>query len=149
MNCDNIKELSFAYFKDEIDVEQRQKIESHLHSCRSCSNFYLFTKMNFAKIEEARLKENDPYFYPALMAKIENQNTSSTLISRNPVLRLSLVSLILLISIFSGLFIGNYSAELYNSSTNITEPTSEQQLGLDLANNEIDIFNDLYINDDE
>jgi predicted anti-sigma-YlaC factor YlaD len=149
MNCENIKNLSLAYFEEDMKSEQRQMVENHLQSCQSCSEFYLFTKMNFVEIEKSKRKENDPYFYSALMAKIENQNAPSTVLSRQPMLRLSLISLVLVFSVFSGLFIGNYSAEVLNSTADITETTTVEQLGFDLANNEIDIFNNLTTNDNE
>lgn len=151
MNCDNIKNLSLEYFGSNIDSEQRTNIENHLQNCKSCSQFYLFSKINYLEIEKSKRTENDPYFYSALMAKIENQNSRSTILSRNPSFRISLVAIIMVISIFGGLLIGSYSAEILNANlTTVNETiTTEDQLGFDLANNELDIFTDLNNNNNE
>jgi len=151
MNCDNIKNLSLEYFGDDLDSEQRQMIENHLQTCKSCSQYYVFSKINYFEIEKSKRTENDPYFYSALMAKIENQNSNSTILSRNPSLRLSLVSIMMVISIFGGLLIGSYSAEILNTNTTTVNETitSEDQLGFDLANNELDIFTDLNTSNNE
>lgn len=151
MNCDNIKKLSLEYFGEEVDSEQRQMIENHLQSCKSCSQYYLFSKINYLKIEKSKRTENDPYFYSALMVKMENQDSQSTILSRNPSLRLSLAAIMMVVSIFGGLLIGSYSSDILNTNTaTIYENnTSEDQLGFDLANNELDLFTDLNTNNNE
>ncbi len=148
MNCDNIKDISLAYFAGELNTEQKLIVDSHLQNCKSCSHYYAFSKTNFSAIEKAKRKENDPFFYSALMAKMENQNSTSTVLSHNPALRLALLTIIMIISVFSGLFIGNYSAETLNTAS--TNETIEiEQLGFDLANNDLDIFTNFNTNNNE
>lgn len=151
MNCDNIKSLALEYFEEESNSENRKVIEDHLQNCRSCSHYYLFSKMNYLQIEKDKRTEIDPYFYSVLMAKIENQTNKSTILTRNPSHRLSIVAIILVITVFGGLLLGTYSASILNSNANIVIESNivDDEALFDLANNEIDIFNNVNSNSNE
>ncbi len=144
MNCKQIVSLSVAYYTHQLDENTNAAIQNHLVNCRSCKSFYAYTQNSLNHIQSEKRTDNDPYFYVALKAKIENQKQeNNSWITPKPALRYAILTFVIVLSIFGGLLFGSYSAEVLNTTTINAQINTDNQLGFDMADNDIDLFKNL------
>ena len=144
MNCKQIVSFSVAYYTHQLDENTNAAIQKHLAHCRSCNSFYAYTQNSLNHIQLEKRTDNDPYFFAALKAKIENQKQENkSWITPMPALRFAMLTLVVVLSIFGGLLFGSYTAEVLNTTTINTQINTDNQLGFDMADNDIDLFKNL------
>ena len=74
---------------------------------------------------------------------MENLNNTKANYSPSRILQASIFAAATIIAIYGGTLLGNYGAQTFNSNIADTELTSDTILTIDLAENTLDLFNDL------
>ena len=144
MNCEEIKTFSISYIQNELDASQIELIDSHLANCKSCSSFYNFSKLSIEQINKEKKTELDPFYFSSLMAKMENQQSSTQKrFAPIRILQTSALVAAMFIAILGGSFIGTYSATTFNTDAAAIENMDENIIASDFTNNDFDLFNDL------
>ncbi len=123
MNCNQIENNILFFIDKELSQRDIEAFNAHINHCDHC-------KLLVGNVSEAYLSKNkivefteDPYFFTRLKQKLENKNTKTPYFVKRILQPASLVSLLLL-GIFTGVFIGNQ----YISISSVTEESSNSQL---------------------
>ncbi|MBN1252474.1 MAG: zf-HC2 domain-containing protein [Bacteroidales bacterium] len=147
MKCKEVNKELIFYTDNNLSKEKKQAIENHLKTCAHCRNLYNVFKESFEIIEKEKIKELDSFFYSHLSEKINQiENKKEKVIwlkSKQVYFQAIAASLIIFLSIYSGIFLGttnldksaNYTnsedyelfAESYNLNQN-TKSTYEMSL---------------------
>jgi anti-sigma factor RsiW len=144
MNCEEIKTLSISYIQNELDANQIEQVNSHLANCKSCSAFFTFSSLSIQQINNEKKTELDPFYFSSLMAKMENQQSSTQKrFAPIRILQTSALVAAMFIAVLGGSFIGTYSAEAFNTDAAVMENADDNIIASDFTNNDFDLFNDL------
>lgn len=142
MNCEEIKTISISYIQNELAANQREIVGTHLSICEDCSNYYAFINTSLNQVGIEKRKENDPFYFSSLMAKMENQK-SARVIAPIRVLQTSALVAAMFIAILGGSLIGSYGAETLNYNSATIENVDDNFIAGDFTENDFDLFNDL------
>jgi anti-sigma factor RsiW len=114
MKCQNIRKKLSAYQDRELEIREQEQVRSHILSCRACREQYEELERVWKKVGQLEEIPPDPWFYRRIVGKIKEPRERSLLPGvqwvfqklRTP----AIASIILLIGILAGTYLGNILA---------------------------------------
>jgi predicted anti-sigma-YlaC factor YlaD len=109
MQKSHVKKLFLEWMEKNLSQDKQAQVEAHLEACKACRHYYrimskILEKPDFSGLEQLK---PDPYFPTRLRAVSGDEKTISHSGKFYRGFRLSLVSLLLLIAVGLGIFVGN------------------------------------------
>lgn len=95
------------YLEGELSSERNREISEHLSTCSECRQFAEVLKASFSIIEKEKNQEQNPFFYQALKAKIENRKPVEKTFGIQRILQPVLFTVILIVGIGFGVIMGS------------------------------------------
>ncbi|MBC8146403.1 MAG: hypothetical protein H8E98_00285 [Bacteroidetes bacterium] len=147
MNCKKANKNLIFLIEKELSSESESELLEHISDCKSCEIKFTQLKATLSTIETEKEIESNPYFYTRLQQEIENLEEAKSNHIYKRVLQPIIGSLLLLLSINIGIYLGNNSSltKLATNSEEIrTNNVSAYSEEFDLAFFDIDNYNTLY-----
>lgn len=94
------------YLEGELSSDRNQEISEHLATCSECRQFAEVLKASFSIIEKEKSQEQNPFFYQALKAKIENRKQPEKIVGFQRILQPVLFSVLIIAGISFGILMG-------------------------------------------
>lgn len=112
MNCKEIHTDLIFYLGHELSAEKMEAIGRHLETCADCRRFAEMMERQLQLIDEEKNPEVSPFFYTRLSARLDEKSepTRSLLPSWA---QAAAFSIVLLVAISSGIYIGKQTSEIY------------------------------------
>ena len=111
MKCRNVQKKLSAYQDRELEPTEQEQVKSHLLSCRDCREQFAELEQVWKIVGQFEEIRPDPWFYRQLLRKIEEPRQQGLLptIERffQPLRTPAIASIILLIGILAGTYLGN------------------------------------------
>ncbi len=118
MDCKQIEKNILFFIDKELSVANNIAFNAHLNNCEHCKLKVENISATYQSFDIVEDKLDDPYFYTRLKQKLENNNTKTPYFVKRILQPASLVSLLLL-GIFTGIFIGSQYKSINSTSEEI------------------------------
>jgi anti-sigma factor RsiW len=118
MDCKQIEKNILFFIDKELSVANNIAFNAHLNNCEHCKLKVENISATYQSFDIVEDKLDDPYFYTRLKQKLENKNTKTPYFVKRILQPASLVSLLLL-GIFTGIFIGSQYKSINSTSEEI------------------------------
>jgi hypothetical protein len=121
MNCQKVHKNLIFYFEDGLSVQLRNEIEIHLTECSGCAEYANFLKYEVQDIDYLKSIVASPYLYTRIQGKLE----SKTIVSKLKWLQPAIITMVIVVSLISGIGLTNTFWNKYqNSNTNTNSNSS-------------------------
>jgi anti-sigma factor RsiW len=135
MKCRSVQKKLSAYQDRELEIREQEQVRSHLLSCRACREQYAELERVWHTLEELHEIRPDPWFYRRIVGRIREPRERSLLPGvqwvfqklRTP----AIASIILLIGILAGTYLGNILIRCDFFPFQPTQPTYSQEVLFD------------------
>jgi len=111
MKCRSVQKKLSAYQDRELEPLEKERVRSHLLSCRACREQYAELERVWQTLGELEEIRPDPWFYRQLARKINQPHEQGLLQALQRVFQTlrapAIASIILLIGILAGTYFGN------------------------------------------
>lgn len=137
MKCSNIHNDLIFYLDRELSNERMEVVRKHLAECTDCRSFLEMLKQQMAMISDEKQPEVSPYFFTRLSARMDTTPEFDVQKSLwRSLVQPAFFSLLLLVGITGGLYIGNQT-----NSPNKTSATNANFLLMnDFSSEPIETF---------
>lgn len=122
MKCKEIHNSILPFLEKDLSHEKELLFQEHLNSCSDCLAKFQFIEAELAQIDSDKKTEADPFFITRVEQRLQNRQNEGFAIPRFSLihkLQSSLVYVSIVIAIFSGIVIGTYSYQEYNTVTSL------------------------------
>jgi len=143
MNCEKVKSKIIPLINNELEIKDSKDVRNHLQECKSCSSIYNFTLNSINEIQSEIKTVNNPFFYDSIIAKMDNQKQTNKLHLSQKLTQYSVAATLVIMSIVGGTYIGSFGANILNENAKIELSEAYDIMDIDLANNDLDLFEDL------
>jgi len=106
MNCQFCQKESDAYHEGRLPEVLRVQVETHLASCRECSESYQLWTIANTVMENEKAVQSNPFLVTRIMAGIEEMELEGTTRLRIPVYQKVLKPLLITVSLAAAVFVG-------------------------------------------
>lgn len=125
MNCKHIKNNILFYIDNELSKEDIMAFDAHIEQCNECKLLFSSVSDIYSSKNKNHDFADDPYFYTRLQQKLENKKILyPSLIKR--VLQPASFTVLLLMGVLFGVFIGSQYKSIGSSSEDIRISQIEQ-----------------------
>ncbi len=113
MDCNLINLKLFAYAENILSIDEKSMVEEHLNFCPNCMKIANILTDSIKIIDRQKSVEANPFIYTRIAQKLKSSETENYY---SRILKPVLVSIIILISLYGGIRIGNIYMD--SNSTN-------------------------------
>lgn len=118
MDCKQIEKNILFYIDKELSITNNIAFNAHLNNCEHCKLLVENVSTTYQSYDIITENLENPYFYTRLKQKLENKNTRTPYFVKRILQPVSLASLLLL-GIFTGIFIGSQYKSINSTSEEI------------------------------
>jgi predicted anti-sigma-YlaC factor YlaD len=131
MKCKDFQNNILFFIDGDLDKTASARFEKHLEVCSQCKSLFEKVSGSYSLIEEAKIKESNPFFYTRVKAAIENEVKNSYRAAKKMVLQWATYSLVGLFALLTGYFIANDGNYVVKGSTQQQYKTTDEELFAD------------------
>lgn len=104
MDCNLINSKLFAYAENILSIDEKTMVKEHLNNCPNCMKIANILTDSIKIIERHKSVEANPFIYTRIAQKLKSSETENYY---SRILKPVLVSIIILVSLYGGIRIGN------------------------------------------
>ncbi len=124
MKCKEVNSKLIFYLENELLKDEMKQMEHHLSTCSSCSDSLVLLQSAMGVIEKEKCLQPNPYFVSKTMNRLKEEQRKANQPVFNRVLLPAFVSILFVLAIGSGIFMGsNFASDTENiRQSNLIDP---------------------------
>lgn len=124
MECKEVNSKLIFYLEKELLKDEMLQMKNHLSNCSSCSDSLVLLQSALGIIEKEKSLQANPYFVSKTMNRFKEEQRKASQPVFTRLLMPALVSILFVLAIGSGIFMGsNFAVDTENSQqSNLIDP---------------------------